>query len=214
MTFRNISLFGLVIAGLCVVSPASAIDPATLARSGGNGLASCASCHGANGQGQSNFPKLAGLDAGYLTRQLNEFASGQRASPVMAPIAKKLAVADRTAMATYYSKLPDIQQAAPVANNALGQKIALHGAWSKNVPACVQCHGPGGRGVGSTFPAIAGQTAGYIGSQLRAFASGQRANDPLQLMRSPAKNLTAAEIEAVAAYFAAQPAKAPSGGAK
>ena len=190
---------------LAVVTAASAADPATLARSGAPGLAPCASCHGQAGEGQASFPRLAGMDAAYLARQLNEFASGTRASPVMAPIAKALAPADRTALAQFYARMAPPVAAVAATSNPIGERLALQGAWSKGVPACVQCHGPEGRGVGAAFPAIAGQSAGYISSQLKAFREGQRKNDPLQLMRSPASKLTDDEIEAVAQWFSTRP---------
>lgn len=190
---------------LAVVNAASAADPATLARSGAPGLAPCASCHGQAGEGQASFPRLAGMDAAYLARQLNEFASGTRASPVMAPIAKALAPADRTALAQFYARMAPPVAAVAATSNPIGERLALQGAWSKGVPACVQCHGPEGRGVGAAFPAIAGQSAGYISSQLKAFREGQRKNDPLQLMRSPASKLTDDEIEAVAQWFSTRP---------
>lgn len=190
---------------LAVVNAASAADPATLARSGAPGLAPCASCHGQAGEGQASFPRLAGMDAAYLARQLNEFASGTRASPVMAPIAKALAPADRTALAQFYARMAPPVAAVAATSNPIGERLALQGSWSKGVPACVQCHGPEGRGVGAAFPAIAGQSAGYISSQLKAFREGQRKNDPLQLMRSPASKLTDDEIEAVAQWFSTRP---------
>ena len=43
-------------------------------------LAGCAACHGANGQGNQALgaPPLAGQDAAYLARQLNNFKAGRR----------------------------------------------------------------------------------------------------------------------------------------
>lgn len=188
-----------------------AADPATLARNGGAGVAACASCHGGAGQGQGSFPRLAGMNAAYLARQLEEMASGRRASPVMQPIARALAPGDRNALAAYYARLPHSPAPAAAPASAPGGRLALHGAWSKGVPACVQCHGPGGRGVGAAFPAIAGQPAGYLAAQLRAFREGRRANDPIKLMRAPASKLTDEEIDAVSQWFSSQPARTPAG---
>lgn len=189
----------------------AAADPATLARSGMPGVAPCASCHGTSGEGQASFPRLAGANAAYLARQLEDFAAGRRANAVMGPISKALPPADRQALAQYYAQLPLPATTAPAGDNHLGERLALQGAWSKGVPACVQCHGPGGRGVGATFPALAGQSASYIDTQLKAFRDGQRKNDPQQLMRTPASKLTDEEIAAVARWFSSQPAHAPGG---
>lgn len=202
---RPVLLLGLFVAA----APAVAADPASLASSGAPGLAPCASCHLPSGAGQAMFPRLAGMDADYLARQLDNFADGTRPSPIMQPIATALAGEDRTAIAGYYAALPLPEATAAGELDPLGGRIALHGAWDKNVPACVQCHGPGGRGVGTAFPALAAQPAEYISAQLKAFRDGVRANDPLQLMRTSAANLGDEEIAAVARWFAAQPARAP-----
>lgn len=206
---RRTQCWGMVTL-LAAALHAHAADPAVLARSGAPGTAPCASCHGSSGQGQASFPRLAGLDAGYLARQLDDFAAGRRANAVMSPIAKALAPADRTAVSQYYSGLPVPASAAAV-GDAAGARLALRGAWHKGVPACVQCHGPGGRGVGAAFPALAGQAATYLAAQLRAFRDGQRRNDPQQLMRTPAAKLTDDEINAVSQWFSVQPALRPGG---
>lgn len=56
------------------------------------GAAPCVACHGADGLGlaAAGFPRLAGLPAGYLRKQLEDFKSGARSSPVMQPLAKAL----------------------------------------------------------------------------------------------------------------------------
>lgn len=200
----------LLLFATAAIAPAFAADPATIARSGAAGLAPCASCHGAGGEGQASFPRLAGMDPGYLARQLDAFATGERANAVMAPIAKALEPADRAGLAQYYAGLA-VPAAPSPDDDPLGARLALHGAWDKGVPACVQCHGPGGRGVGSDFPAIAAQPAGYIASQLKAFRDGQRSNDPLGLMRTPAAQLTDAEIDAVSRWFSTRPARRAEG---
>jgi len=95
---------------------------------------------------------------------------------------------------------------------ALGEKLALRGDWSKHVPPCESCHGPGNAGVGVSFPGIAGQHPNYIRQQLKAWQEGTRHNDPVQLMTAVAERLTDEEIEAVAAYLATQPAVLTEGG--
>jgi cytochrome c553 len=92
-----------------------------------------------------------------------------------------------------------------------GARLATRGQWSKGVPACVQCHGPGGVGIGDHFPALAGQPAGYIASQLKAWQAGTRKNDPIELMRHVAAQLTDSDIQAVSNWFAAQPVVATGG---
>ncbi len=211
-------LYGLLIIGLA--SPALAADGATIASQGnGDGALACVSCHGADGGGMpsAGFPRLAGLNAAYIIHQLESFADGSRDNAVMKPIAKALSETDRQAVATYYSQLPipeSALKATDQSDNTLGRQLALHGKWRANqVPGCVQCHGPGGVGVGEHFPPLAGQSATYISNQLHAWQDGSRTNDPLDLMKHVADNLTDEEIAAVAEWFAGQPATL-QGGAK
>jgi cytochrome c553 len=70
------------------------------------------------------------------------------------------------------------------------------------VAACAGCHGPSGAGIPVEFPHIAGQFAAYIETQLKAFRSGARANDPNGMMRGVAAHMTDDEIKAVAQYVA------------
>ena len=208
MTKRTMQ--GLAGVLLLAMGTAQAIDPATLARSGGNGMAACASCHGADGGGQGAFPRLAGLEAAYLQKQLQDFSTGTRKHVLMAPIAKALSSDDQAAMATYYAAMPvpaRLRARKPPADSGSGAWLALRGAWDRGVPGCTRCHGPEGRGVGVSFPPLAGQPAEYIAAQLRAWKAGERANDPLRLMQHLSKQLTAAEIDAVSQWFAAQPVR-------
>ncbi len=193
-----------------------AVDPATVANVGSGAVAACASCHGKDGGGQASFPRLAGMNAAYLLKQLQDFDSGSRDNAVMKPIAHALSPADRNDMAHYYAALPipaALARAAlpATADGGPGSRLAARGQWSKGVPACVQCHGPGGIGVGDHFPAIGGQPAGYIAAQLQAWQKGTRRNDPLELMRHLSGQLTADEITAVSEWFARQPAVATAG---
>jgi len=202
-----------VVAMPAVPWPAQAIDAAAIARQGnGKGAAPCIACHGVDGAGQAQAgnPRLAGLDAAYLQKQLDDFASGARASAVMRPTAGALSADERHALAVYYSRLPLprslARPAAPVPPaDGLGARLATRGDWDRDVPGCVQCHGPGGVGVGAHFPPLAGQPAAYIAAQLRAWQQGTRHNDPLQLMQHLSAALNAQDIQAVSVWFAAQP---------
>ena len=90
---------------------------------------------------------------------------------------------------------------------ALGRDLARFGDWQgRRLPSCVQCHGPAGRGAGAHFPPLAGQPASYLTGQLKAWQAGDRSGDPLSLMKDVADKLSADEIDAVAAWFAASPA--------
>ncbi len=178
-----------------------------------NGAMACVACHGPDGGGNAaaGFPRLAGLDAAYIARQIQAYREGARGAPVMAPIVAGLSETDVANVAAWYASLA-VPKATPApADEALleeGERLATRGNWANGVPACVTCHGPGGRGVDENFPPIAGQHATYLAAQLRAWKAGERKNDPLGLMKVVAQRLTDREIDAVAAWFAHQPPSA------
>jgi len=191
---------------------AGATDPdagRTLALQGnGKGATACVACHGADGAGNAaaGFPRLAGLDARYLERQLLDFQRGTRNDPIMQPVAKALSDSEAAAVAAYYAAQTAPADAGGAATDpaliARGERLALAGLWEQTVPACVSCHGPGGQGVGAHFPALAGQHASYMATQFNAWRNGSRSNDPQALMKGVAERLPEGDIAAVSAYFA------------
>lgn len=85
-------------------SPATA--KAGAAPVGAQGLsARCAGCHGADGLGVGIFPALAGKDADYLAKQLQDYKSGARVNPMMNTIAKSLSEQDIADLAAHYASL-------------------------------------------------------------------------------------------------------------
>jgi len=54
------------------------------------GIPACMSCHGANGEGMADFPRLAGQHAKYIAKQLSFIQSLVRSAPVMHGIVKDL----------------------------------------------------------------------------------------------------------------------------
>jgi len=69
--------------------------------------------------------------------------------------------------------------------------------------ACAICHGTNGINAGG-LPNLAGQPREYIAQQLRDFRDGKR---PATIMHQISKGYTESQIEALAAFFAAQPAR-------
>ena len=71
------------------------------------GVAACASCHGANGNGiPSQFPRLAGQHQDYTVGQLQAFKSGARKNNVqMTTLAKRMSDDEMKAVADYIAGL-------------------------------------------------------------------------------------------------------------
>jgi cytochrome c553 len=67
---------------------------------------------------------------------------------------------------------------------------------------CAQCHGTEGHTVpGSPLPPLAGRTREELLSQLKAFKAGTR---PSTIMQQLARGYSDAQLEQLAAFFAAQ----------
>ncbi|MGP1682042.1 MAG: c-type cytochrome, partial [Giesbergeria sp.] len=162
-------------------------------------------CHGSQGEGSALFPPLAGSGKAYLAAQLDAFASGARKQALMEPIAKALNADQRASVAAWFAALPSQLKAVkevPAATGDRGAWLATRGRWQDGVPACAQCHGPAGVGVPPHFPPIGGLPAAYMQTQIDAWQAGTRPPGPLGLMASVAKQLSAEDISAVAAYYA------------
>ncbi|KAB5619776.1 cytochrome c [Pseudomonas parafulva] len=201
----------VMIGGLLILAwpAAHAVDGQKIFTQGGQNPAAmaCLGCHGPDGKGiaAAGFPRLSGLSAGYLSKQLEDFRSGSRKQPVMEPLAKALSDEEIRSVSAWLAEQPSD----PVTGSRRQQmasdpteRLALYGDWSRQIPGCVQCHGPGGAGVGEHFPPLAGQPATYLVAQLNAWRDGSRRNDPNQLMVGVAKAMTDAEVTAIADYFA------------
>jgi cytochrome c553 len=176
----------------------------------------CGRCHGVDGPGMAAFPKLTGQRPTYLYAALRAFASGERRSGVMEPIAAALSPTDMRELALYYASLPQIsplfsRPQSPLAIER-GQAIATGGIRSQRVPACVACHGPGTTPRNPIYPNLAGQYAEYLVLQLMLFKNQHRGGSPYaRLMLPVAARLKPEQIRDVALYYASL---APTGGTK
>ncbi len=184
---KRIHRMTLAAATLCLaVTSAHALEGD--AKAGEQAAAMCVACHQANGGGM-NIPN----------------------SPTMMPFVNMLNDQQFKDIAVYYSQLPAVQgQGDPAATEeelAHGEKLAMQGDWDRYIVPCSSCHGPENLGVGSTFPHLAGQHAGYISDQLHAWQSGKRNNDPQHLMLAIAERMNDKDIRAVSQWLSRQPAQ-------
>lgn len=201
----------------CAVGETTSLDRFTedgrvIALSGGEAGAAnaCFTCHGLDGQGDgAGSPRLAGLDAGYLERQLEAYADGRRYHTQMGYIAQQLDARERKAVAFHYAALPfDAGATMPA------ERLPLYheGDASRGIVACAACHGDRGQGVGPANPPLAGQPAAYLAEQLDLWRRSQRRNDPGDVMLRISQLLTPSEARALAGYSASLPGGPPSPG--
>ncbi|MDO9240481.1 MAG: c-type cytochrome, partial [Methylicorpusculum sp.] len=189
--------------------------------------AACAGCHGEDGNSMvSTFPKLAQQHSSYLIKELKAFKTGTRVNAMMNPLAMGLSDQDIEDIAAYYSSkkisantLPtlavdeeDDEQADADPNKAAksdinqliaeGSDLYRNGDIKREVSACIACHGPFGEGnKPAAFPAIKSQHADYLIKTLNDFKSGERSNNPENMMHMIAKKMTEQEINSVSYYI-------------
>jgi len=65
------------------------------------GIPACTLCHGRDGAGQADFPRLAGQHAKYITKQIQYIQEQTRNAPAMHGIVKDLTVDEIVAIAAY-----------------------------------------------------------------------------------------------------------------
>lgn len=181
-----------------IVTTSALSHPSATAIGHGATLAQrCAICHGPEGMSGANAPNLAGQPAIVIFKELSDFKSGARVNGVMTPFAGLISPPEILDLAAYYSQLPR-----PVAVTAPPKpKIVVEGEPLRDIAPCDACHGDIAEKIGA--PRLDGQSAAYIKAQLQAFASGARHNDISEQMRNVARQLTPAEIDAVANYYSA-----------
>ena len=97
---KRMLLIGAVVTGLAGTAQAAGDANAGKAKA-----KTCAACHGANGEGKSPNPALAGKPEDQFVQALNDYKSGKRANAVMKTLAASLSEQDMANLAAYYASL-------------------------------------------------------------------------------------------------------------
>ena len=199
------ALLATVLAG-CVAQAAPQFEDTTAQR-----LQACTVCHGAQGRATPNGyqPRLAGKPAGYLFHQLLNFREGRRDYGPMTSLVDPLSDAYLQEIGEYFASL-DIAYPPPQAATAglatlqRGEQLVRHGDASRGTPACQQCHGEAMMGVAPDIPGLLGLPRDYLNAQLGAWRSGKRHAQAPDCMAQVAIGLSAADIDALSQWLAAQ----------
>jgi cytochrome c553 len=170
----------------------------------------CSSCHGPNGNSANpDWPRLAGQSAVYIAEQLRLFRAGTRNNPIMKPLAGTLSDQDISDLAVYYEAQTVAGLEADPSFWKAGAELYRRGDKARNIPACIACHGPVGRGnLAAGYPSLRAQESVYVVKQLTDYASGARytgtnvaSADPNSVMMlTIAKRLTPEDIRNLASY--------------
>jgi cytochrome c553 len=211
----------LLMTGLCLVAPLATAEPssevafdaetrALLAAADpqrGEALANKGRCHRCHGEaGVSDDPvdaNIAGLRASYSFKQLKDYQAGSRSSRDMKKQTRKLDDQQMADLSVWFASLAPAQREASMGVDESVRRLVFRGDPQRMIKACSSCHGRDGRGGQYDHPAIAGQNRDYFVETLVAFKEGDRTNDVYSRMRLIAEALTDAEIEGLAAYYAA-----------
>ena len=170
--------------------------------------AMCAACHGADGNSLvPMYPSLAGQSPSYIAKQLADFKAGMtsggkqgRVDPIMGGMAMALNEQDMKDLGAYYNA--QMLKTTGGETSELGKKLYFGGDVERGITACIACHGTDAKGMSQAgFPAVGGQSAIYLKSQLEKFRDGARNNDQNAMMQNIAFKLEDADIAALVKYM-------------
>lgn len=192
MKKRNV--LGLV--GAALLSVSTMTSAAGNVENGAELAAGCFGCHGEDGHSMvPSFPKLAGLQADYIAKQVFDFQGGKRTDETMVGMSYMVgSKEDAIDVGAYF------QSQSPMKGEPTGSKLGKKGASVYVELGCATCHGKGGEGKGNLFPRIGGQHLDYLAKTLRDFRSGERTSDRSGMMAPIAKKLNDEQIDALADY--------------
>ncbi len=180
---------------------AAAARAGTLEMPGITKVHACSACHGFNGNSLSDtMPVLAGMDAGFIKKAIQDYASGKRPSPEMEPYAKMVLNVGVDDVAAYFAKQP--RRPTPISVDPAA--VARGRAASVQ---CQLCHGPDGRGdPAKNIPDLRGQPPGYLRNQMVLFKADRRSpgDEILKPLKALMKTLPDETMADLAAYFSSQ----------
>jgi cytochrome c oxidase subunit II len=134
----------------------------------------CQGCHGVNGQGNAELgaPRIAGLDARYVGRQLADFrdrrrGAGDSLGEQMITITSMLDETTIGRLSAYVGAMPEVE----ATRTLQGERKAGESTFT----ICAACHGAHAEGKAALgAPRLAGMSDWYLARQFSAFASGTR----------------------------------------
>ena len=178
---------GAILAFLLTTASFAADDIKGDAAAGKSKAATCAACHGADGNSVNpQWPSLAGQHASYIAATLYAFRDGTRSDVLMSSQATILSEQDIADLAAYFAQQKATRRTADPKLVKLGERLYRGGDKNAQVSACIACHGPTGRGnAPAGYPSIAGQHATYTAKQLSDYKAKRRTSDgDTQMMRN------------------------------
>jgi cytochrome c553 len=176
-------------------------------------VAACTACHGEQGRAGPDgyYPRLAGKPREYLFHQLQNFRDGRRQYPPMAHLLRNLPDDYLREIAAWFADQhvpypPPARADLSPATLEKGRVLTTAGDPARGVPACAACHGANLGGLAPAIPGLLGLPRDYLLAQIGAWRSGTRRAAEPDCMARVARQLSAEDIGAVAAWLSSQPA--------
>ena len=184
----------------------------------------CAGCHGEFGEGgkEGEYPRLAGMPAEFIARQLHLFRDRQRPNLAMVEYVdhRQMPDGDIQDIAAYLAgielktKLPPVDESAPdfdayarlLASKKIMQIPRAEGSQAAGSKLyrkeCASCHGKMGEGdKKKAVPLLAGQYTNYLWRQVEKYRNKIRIHDPDAPEDALLSEFTDEEIRDIFAYL-------------
>ncbi|MDH3673633.1 MAG: c-type cytochrome [Gammaproteobacteria bacterium] len=198
--YANLDLPGTGSSRANTAGPDSTGDATDPVEAGKVAAAACAGCHGQDGNSTiPGMPRLTGLHTTYLAAATKAYQDASRKDNTMKSMVASLADADIEKIALYYA----LQQPTRTAVVGDGDPAAGKAA----AAACSGCHGDVGNSPKPDTPSLAGQDAQYLAKATKSYVDGNRDN---ATMKSLVADLSDADIQNLAAFYASQEPIAPA----
>jgi cytochrome c553 len=177
-----------VLIALCLLLSTDALADA---KAGEKKAQLCLLCHKPTNV-MASAPLLEAQPSKYLVKATTDYKVGKRPDPAMKTNVANLTARDIGDIADYFASRPPVLgvYSTDPAKVAIGEKRVAE-------MKCGSCHGPTFSGA-DVVPRLAGQTTGYLISQLEAFAAGRRTHPTIG---TPFDKI--GDLEAIAHYFTA-----------
>lgn len=168
----------------------------------------CNACHGEKGESPSrNYASINGQPQEYTVKMMLDYRDGRRwedykQANIMVKIAQAMNEQQIADVAAFYASNPATSwNMPPQTVSSATDRLVRKGDISRMITPCASCHGAKGEGMGIT-PALAGQVPEYFVRTMKAYQQHQRNNDVNEGMSQFTHDLTDAEIQELANYYA------------
>lgn len=182
----------------------------------------CTICHEDSDKTRPDayYPRIAGKPAGYLFNQLHNFRDGRRYYQPMAVLLENMSDEYMLEISRYFSSRPYVYpqpepRNLPPNETQIVERLINIGDSTRDLPACVACHGEALMGVEPYIPGLLGLPHAYLSAQFGGWRNGgiMRGQIP-DCMSEIAKKLTQEEVYALANWLPTQPVTGEAAAAK